>query len=72
MSEAKQRTEARMGDLVERLRDYERWLTDSGYGTPSIDIDDIGPGETFGPAADEIERLRARVAELEAMIGTTQ
>jgi hypothetical protein len=54
-----------MDDLVKRLRDYERWLTNNGYGGPSFDIDDLGPNETFGPAADTIESLTARLAEAE-------
>ena len=48
-----------MADIVEVLRDYQKWMKDGGRGGPSIGIDDINGDETFGAAADEIERLRA-------------
>lgn len=55
-------------ELVSRLRDYERWLTDGLDGSPSIGIEDIGAGETWGPAADRIEAQAAEIAELKALL----
>lgn len=52
-----------MSDLVEVLRDYQRWMKDAG-GLPSIDVDDIDGDDTFGAAADRIAELEAEVENL--------
>lgn len=49
-----------MNDLVEQLRDYQKWMKNNN-GQPSIDINDIDGNETFGAAAD-------RIAELETLL----
>lgn len=74
MSEAGQRTEANMGDLVERLRTQIVLHEEPPITVILNGVEMVCPGgQTIrlrnpdGPeAADEIERLRARVAELEA------
>ena len=48
------------------LRGYQGWMCDN-EGSPSIGIDDIS-WEEFKVAADELERLSARVAELEGVM----
>lgn len=47
-----------MTDIVQVLRNYQAWMKDGIDGEPSIHLDDINGDETFGEAADEIERLR--------------
>lgn len=47
-----------MADIVQILRDYQHWMQDGPYGEPSICVSDISADDTFGAAADEIERLR--------------
>lgn len=51
-----------MSDLIKRLRDYQGWMKDGvhprdGDACPSICIDDIDGDETFGAAADALERM---------------
>jgi len=62
-----------MTDIVERLRDYQRWMKDGkdrfGAPCPSICVDDIDGDETFGAAADEIKRLDREAAFLGHIVG---
>lgn len=54
-----------MTDILQELRNYEKWMTDGLHGKPSIGIDDIG-AETFATAAVEIKRLRDENRRLSA------
>ena len=57
-------------DLIELLRNYQRWMKDGPDGRPSIDLGDIDADETFGSAATAIEALERRALDL-TRLGTT-
>lgn len=53
-----------MSDLVDMLRDYQRWMQDGLSGAPSIGTDDIDGDETFGKAAAALTAQAAEISEL--------
>jgi len=48
-------------DIVQVLRDYQRWMKAGDGGTPIISIEDINGDETFGAAANRIEELEEQI-----------
>lgn len=48
-----------MGDIVQRLREPMDWLDDEGFVRVTSQL--------LGSAADEIARLRTRIAEMSAL-----